>query len=87
MGRFGRMALKNVKCHVWNEMPVQVQYTMLDALGWCTGTAQRDGMGREEGGGYRMGNTCFKIIKLKKIIIKKKEKNIIHKSYSNFCLP
>ena len=26
-------------------------------------------MGREEGGGFRMGNTCFKIIKLK---IKKK---------------
>ena len=23
-------------------------------------------MGREEGGGFRMGNTCFKIIKLKK---------------------
>ena len=39
---------------------------MLDAWGWCTGTTQRDGMGREEGGGFRMGNTCFKIIKLKK---------------------
>ena len=26
--------------------------------GWCTGTTQRDGMGREEGGGFRMGNTC-----------------------------
>ena len=23
-----------------------------------TGTTQRDGMGREEGGGFRMGNTC-----------------------------
>ena len=44
----------------------------MDAWGWCTGTTQRDGMGREEGGGFRMGNTCFKIIKLKikKIIIK-----------------
>ena len=30
----------------------------LDARGWCTGTTQRDGMGREEGGGFRMGNTC-----------------------------
>ena len=29
---------------------------MLDAWGWCTGTTQRDGMGREEGGGFRMGN-------------------------------
>ena len=34
----------------------QVQCTMLDAWGWCTGTTQRDGMGREEGGGFRMGN-------------------------------
>ena len=24
---------------------------------WCTGTTQRDGMGREEGGGFRLGNT------------------------------
>ena len=28
------------------------------ARGWCTGTTQRDGMGREVGGGFRMGNTC-----------------------------
>ena len=27
-------------------------------LGWCTNMAQRDGMGREVGGGFRMGNTC-----------------------------
>ena len=26
--------------------------------GWCTGTTQRDGIGREEGGGFRMGSTC-----------------------------
>ena len=24
-----------------------------------TRTTQRDGMGREEGGGFRMGNTCI----------------------------
>ena len=29
---------------------------ILDAWGWFTGTTQRDGMGREEGGGFRMGN-------------------------------
>ena len=40
--------------HVWNELPVQVRCTILDAWGWCTGTTQRDGMGREEGGGFRM---------------------------------
>ena len=28
---------------------------------WCTGTTQRDGMGREEGGGFRMGNTCITV--------------------------
>ena len=28
------------------------------ALGWCTGKTQRDGKGREVGGGSRMGNTC-----------------------------
>ena len=43
---------------VANELPVQVRCTILDAWGWCTGTTQRDGMGREEGGGFRMGNTC-----------------------------
>ena len=56
-----RMALKHVKYHVWNELPVQVQCTILDAWGWCTGTTQRDGMGREEGGGFRMGNTCIPV--------------------------
>ena len=29
---------------------------ILDAWGWCTGTTQRDGTGREEGRGIRMGN-------------------------------
>ena len=28
------------------------------AQGWCIGKTQRDGMGREVGGGFRMGNTC-----------------------------
>ena len=45
------------KGYVGNELPVQVRCTMLDAWDWCTGTAQRDGMGREEGGGFGMGNT------------------------------
>ena len=35
--------------------------TILDAWGWCTGTTQRDGMGSEEGGGFRMGNTCIPV--------------------------
>jgi len=28
-----------------------------DPWGWCTGMTQRDGTGREVGGGFRMGNT------------------------------
>ena len=28
------------------------------AQGWCTGMTLRDGMGREVGGAFRMGNTC-----------------------------
>ena len=28
------------------------------AQGWCIGMTQRDGMGREVGGGIGMGNTC-----------------------------
>ena len=28
------------------------------AQGWCTGMTQRDGMGRDVGGVFRMENTC-----------------------------
>ena len=38
-----------------------VRCMILDAWGWCTGTTQRDGMGREEGGGFSMGNTCIPV--------------------------
>ena len=44
--------------------PVQVRCTILDAWGWCTGTTQRDGMGREMGEGFRMGNTCSPVADL-----------------------
>ena len=64
-----------------NQLPVQVRCTILDAWGWCTGTTQRDGMGREEGGGFRMGNTCIPVAdyvkfknKIKFKIFKKKKK-------------
>ena len=29
----------------------------ISAGGWCTGMTQRDGRGKEAGGGFRMGNT------------------------------
>ena len=28
------------------------------ARAWCTGMTRRDGMGRDAGGGFKMGNTC-----------------------------
>jgi len=34
---------------------------ILDAWGWCTETTQRDGMGREEKGRFRVGNTCIPV--------------------------
>ena len=35
---------------------------ILDAWDWCTGTTQRDdAKRREEGRGFRMGNTCIPV--------------------------
>ena len=41
-----------------NELPVQVRCRIQDAWGCCTGMTQRDGMRREVGRGFRIGNTC-----------------------------
>ena len=38
--------------------PVQVRCMIQGAQGWCTGMTQKEGMGREVGEGFRMGNTC-----------------------------
>ena len=43
----------------WITSPVSMHDT--GCSGWCTGMTQRDGMGREEGGGFRMGNTCIPV--------------------------
>ena len=40
----------------------RVDASVLDAWGWCTGVTQRDSTGREEGGGFRMGNTCIPVV-------------------------
>ena len=86
VGRFGRMALKHVYYHVWNKSPVQVRCTILDAWGWCTGTTQRDGTGREEGSGwgthvylwwihFDVWQNQYNIVKFKnKIKLKKKKR-------------
>ena len=57
-GWFGRMAVKHVYYRVWNVSPVQIRCMRQGAWGWCTGMTQRDGMGREVRGGFRIGNTC-----------------------------
>ena len=44
--------------HVRNEVPVYVRYRIQNAWGWCTGMIQRDDMGWEVGGGFRIGNSC-----------------------------
>ena len=62
VGWFGRMTLKHVYYHMWNESPVQVWCMRQGAQGWCTGITQKDGMGREVGGGFRMGNTCTPVV-------------------------
>ena len=58
MGWFERIALKHVYYHMRNGLPVQVPCMRQGTQGWCTGTTLKDGMGREVGGGFRMGNTC-----------------------------
>ena len=35
---------------------------MHETGGWCTGMTLRDGMGRELGGRFRMGNTCIPVV-------------------------
>ena len=55
------IALKRVYYHMWKRSPVQVRCMTQGAQGWCTGMTLRDGMGREVGGGFRMGNTCIPI--------------------------
>ena len=57
-GWYGRLALKHVNYHMWNESPVQVWCMIQGAWGWCTGMNQRNGMGKQVGGRFRMGNTC-----------------------------
>ena len=41
-----------------------IKNVMQGAWGWCTGMTQRDGMGREVGGAFRMWNTCTPVVEL-----------------------
>ena len=33
----------------------------IQKMGWCSGTTQRDGMGREKGAGFRIRNKCIPV--------------------------
>ena len=58
VGWFERIALKHVYYHMWNRSPVQVQCMKKGTQSQCTGTNLSDGIGREAGVGFRMGDTC-----------------------------
>ena len=42
----------------------ELRELVMDREAWCAGMTQRDGMGREEGGGFRMGNMCIPVADL-----------------------
>ena len=52
------ISLKHVYYHIRNESLVQVRCRIQEAWGWWAGMTQRDGMGREVGEGFRIGNMC-----------------------------
>ena len=60
-GKIWENGIETCKISCMKRVASQVRCTILDAWGWCTGTTQRDGMRREEGGGFRMGNTCIPV--------------------------
>jgi len=59
VGRFGGMALQRIISY---KKQIVSPGSIQDAWGWCTGMTWRDGMGREMGGGFRMGNTCIPMV-------------------------
>ena len=58
------MALKhdNIIYETSRQSRLNARYWMLGAGAPLGGTTQRDGMGREEGGGFRMGNTGIPVV-------------------------
>ena len=52
---------RNKRHQNWSKpisIPRWYDHTHTHTHSWCTGMTQRDGMWREAGGGFRMGNTC-----------------------------
>ena len=61
MGRFGRMALKHVKISCMKRVASPGSMHDTGCLGLMHRDDLGDGMGREEGGGFKMGNTCIHV--------------------------
>ena len=59
VGWFERIALKHVYYHMQNRWPVQVWCMKQGTQSQCSGTTQRDGVGREVGWKFSMGDTCI----------------------------
>ena len=60
-GKIWENGIETCKISCMKQVASPGSMMILDAWGWCTGTTQRDGMGREEGGEFRMGNTCIPV--------------------------
>ena len=54
--------MKHVYYHVRNKVPVYVRYRIQDAWGWCMGMIQREDMGLEVGGGFRIGSLYTPVV-------------------------
>ena len=65
-------SIEHVYYHVWNRSPVQVRCMKQGTQSQHTGTTQREGMGREVGGKFRMGDTCTPMVDLCQCMAKKK---------------
>ena len=54
--------LNFMKQKAGKKLPVQDRCMILDAWGWCTEMTQKDGIGREEGRGFRIWNMCIPVV-------------------------
>ena len=68
--------------HMWNRWPVHVWCMKQSTQSQCTGTTQRDGMGREVEGLFRIvggGGTCTPVADSCQCMAKKKKQHTVRK--------
>ena len=54
-----KILLLDISANITKTGNIYMTYTDKFNLKWCTETTQRDGMGREKEGVFRMGNMCM----------------------------